>query len=133
MLGVQRPLVQLHEQQRAHRLQDGLGTGNDAGLAAIDIDLDHVNFRQAMPCDHRVERLQGHAFGTGANDIVVGDFASNQMETLLGNGDGTLQSAENYGSGANPAANCTLTDADFVAARYRVVQTREPVASTTTA
>ncbi|WP_075255548.1 phenylacetic acid degradation protein PaaN [Herbaspirillum camelliae] len=38
-----------------------------------------------------------------------------------------------HGTGANPAANCALADADFVAARYRVVQTREPVASTTTA
>ncbi len=38
-----------------------------------------------------------------------------------------------HGTGANPAANCTLADADFVAGRYRVVQTREPVASTATA
>lgn len=33
-----------------------------------------------------------------------------------------------HGTGANPAANCALTDAAFVANRFRVVQTREPVA-----
>lgn len=37
-----------------------------------------------------------------------------------------------HGTGANPAANCALADADFVAGRYRVVQTREPIASTAT-
>jgi len=32
-----------------------------------------------------------------------------------------------HGSGANPAANAALTDSAFVASRFRVVQTREPV------
>jgi acyl-CoA reductase-like NAD-dependent aldehyde dehydrogenase len=36
-------------------------------------------------------------------------------------------------SGANPSGNATLTDAAFVASRFRVVQTRIPVAVTATA
>lgn len=34
-----------------------------------------------------------------------------------------------HGTGANPAANAALSDAAFVASRFRVVQTREPVAA----
>ena len=32
-------------------------------------------------------------------------------------------------SGANPAGNATLTDSAFVASRFRVVQSRVPVAA----
>ena len=32
-----------------------------------------------------------------------------------------------HGTGANPATNCALADAAFVAKRFRVAQTREPV------
>lgn len=34
-----------------------------------------------------------------------------------------------HGTGANPAANAALSDAAFVASRFRVVQSREPVAA----
>ena len=36
-----------------------------------------------------------------------------------------------HGTGANPAANAALSDAAFVASRFRVVQSREPVAPVT--
>lgn len=38
-----------------------------------------------------------------------------------------------HGTGANPAANAALSDAAFVANRFRVVQTREPVSAEVTA
>ncbi len=40
--------------------------------------------------------------GDGKLDLAVANYSSNDVSVLLGNGDGTFQSAVNYGAGAQP-------------------------------
>ena len=47
--------------------------------------------------------VAGDLNGDGKVDTVVANFTSNTISVMLGNGDGTLQTAVNYPVGANPA------------------------------
>ncbi len=48
--------------------------------------------------------------GDGKLDLAVANFATNDVSVLLGNGDGTFQTAMNFGAGTQPES---LVTGDF--------------------
>ncbi len=72
---MQRPVVQLHQQHRPHGREHLPRTRDNTGLASLDVDLDHIDARQALPDNHGVERFQRHALRTRAHHIVMREIA----------------------------------------------------------
>ena len=48
--------------------------------------------------------------GDGKSDLVTADAGSNTASVLLGNGNGTFQAKQSFGTGTNP---CAVAMADF--------------------
>jgi phenylacetic acid degradation protein paaN len=100
-----------------------IGTDNTARSIAL---------AEQTVCHHGALSLSGYSTNAAVKE-ALGEAAANAGVALSLNLTGAVlvnQSAafsDYHGTGANPAANAALTETAFVASRFRVVQTREPV------
>ena len=74
----------------------------------------------------------GHEFGhygtREAAELAAQDVGVSLSENLIGNiwVNQSAAFSDFHATGANPAANASLTDGAFVAGRFRIVQSRRP-------
>ncbi|MFJ3057129.1 phenylacetic acid degradation protein PaaN [Herbaspirillum sp. NPDC087042] len=101
-------------------------------IIPVDDTATAIALAQRTASEHGALTLSGYSTDAAVKQVMQDAAADAGVALSLNLTGGVFvnQSAafsDFHGTGANPAANCALADAAFVAKRFRVVQTREPV------